>query len=96
VVRKVLCKKYNEELEGVDSPPFEDELGKEIYENVSKRAWLEWRDDMMIKIINEYRLNLAENAHYQTLIEQMKSFLGLSSEEKVLEVENADRGKPTA
>ena len=95
-MRKVICKKYKEELEGVEAPPFEDELGKEIYEHVSKRAWLEWRDDMMIKIINEYRLNLAENAHYQTLIEQMRGFLGLSSETTALEVENPERAKEGA
>ena len=92
-MRTVHCAKYDEDLEGLDKAPFPDELGEEIYANVSKKAWLEWKDDMMIKIINEYRLNLAENEHYQVLLDQMKSYLGLSEGTASLQVENPDRGK---
>ena len=50
-----------------------------------------WQD-MQIKIINEYRLNLGDKKDYHVLIEQMYLFLNLKSGE-VAEVENEDRGK---
>lgn len=91
--RIVNCVKYGEELAGLAKAPFDDELGKEIFEKVSARAWSEWKDDMMIKVINEYRLNLAEPEHYDILLQQMKAFLGFDESSNVLEVENAERGK---
>ena len=45
----------------------------------------------MIKVINEYRLNLADPDHYAVLIEQMRAFLGLGGD--VVEVGNAERGQ---
>lgn len=91
--KTVLCSKLNKELPALEKPPFGGELGEQIFQRVSKPAWDMWKEDMMIKIINEYRLNLADPEQYQTLLEQMKAFLGLGSEQGVLEVENAERGR---
>lgn len=93
--RLVKCKKLEKELPGLEKAPFDDELGQDIYNNISAEAWKLWNDDLMIKIINEYRLNLAEEEHFGVLIKQMKAFLNLEegSGEAVLEVENAERGK---
>ncbi|MCB0325928.1 MAG: oxidative damage protection protein [Bdellovibrionales bacterium] len=91
--RTVQCSKYDQELPGLDAPPFDGELGEAIYRSVSRKAWSEWHDDMMIKVINEYRLNLADAEHYDVLLQQMKAFLNLDDSVGVLEVENADRGK---
>ena len=91
--KTVTCTKYGEELPGLDAAPFDGELGEQILEKVSARAWSEWQDDLMIKVINEYRLNLADPEHYDVLLEQMKAFLNLSDGADVLEVENAERGK---
>lgn len=94
VARKVNCKKFNEELPGLASLPFAGDLGQRIYDSVSERAWRLWSEDMMIKVINEYRLNLADSADYDRLLEQMRAFLGLSdNQNEVLEVENPNRGK---
>lgn len=90
--KMVTCAKYGEELPGLDAPPFDGELGQTIFEKVSARAWEEWQGDMMIKVINEYRLNLADSDNYNVLLQQMQAFLGLSSEQ-VAEVENEQRGK---
>ncbi|HYP15362.1 MAG TPA: Fe(2+)-trafficking protein, partial [Bryobacteraceae bacterium] len=35
----VFCVKLQQELPGLDEPPFENELGRRIYDNVSKDAW---------------------------------------------------------
>ena len=91
-VRTVHCSKLKADLPGLPKPPFSGELGKAIYDNVSDQAWRMWKDDMMIKIINEYRIKLAESGDYEKLIEQMKGFLSLDSA-TVLEVENAQRGR---
>ncbi|MBL7662397.1 oxidative damage protection protein [bacterium] len=90
--RTVICVKLKKEAEGLAAAPFAGPLGQEIYEKVSKEAWEDWKDNMMIKVINEYRLNLVDPNHYQTLLKQMSAYLGLSGD-KILEVENAERGK---
>lgn len=90
--RKVNCVKLGVESEGLESPPFDGPLGREIYEKVSKSAWLEWQQDMMMKIINEYRLDLTQEDQYQKLLDQMRVFLNLTTGD-VLEVENEKRGR---
>lgn len=91
--RTVQCAKLGREASGLPKPPFDGELGKEIYEHVSAEAWKQWKDDMMIKVINEYRLDLTDEKQYEVLLNQMRAFLGLKKGEEVLEVENADRGR---
>jgi Fe-S cluster biosynthesis and repair protein YggX len=88
-----MCSKFKRELPGLEKPPFSGDLGREVYEKVSADAWQLWRDDMMIKIVNEYRLNLTDAEHYNVLLNQMRNFLGLETEGQVLEVENAERGR---
>jgi Fe-S cluster biosynthesis and repair protein YggX len=92
---KVFCSKLKEELPALSAPPFSGELGDQILKSVSERAWRMWSEDMMIKVINEYRLNLADSNDYDTLLDQMKLFLGLggSGDTSQLEVENPERGK---
>jgi len=91
--RTVHCSKLKKEAPGLAKPPFGGELGVEIFNNVSAQAWAEWKDDMMIKVINEYRLNMADEEHYKTLMTQMRVFLGLDSSKELLEVANAERGR---
>ncbi|MDD2941496.1 MAG: oxidative damage protection protein [bacterium] len=91
--RIVHCVKFGTSAPGLQKPPFPGELGQQIFDNVSETAWKSWVDDMMIKVINEYRLNLADPKQYDMLVEQMKAFLGLDSKSDALEVDNPDRGK---
>lgn len=90
--RLVKCIKLGKELPGLDKPPFPGETGQQIFEKVSKQAWAMWRDDMQIKVLNEYRLNMANPKDYQALVDQMMLFLNLKSGASA-EVENAERGK---
>ena len=90
--RKVLCSKFKEELPGLSEAPFKGELGVRIFENVSERAWRMWSEDMMIKVINEYRLNLADQNDYDKLLAQLSLFLGLSDDStEVLSVGDPNR-----
>jgi len=90
--RLVNCVKFKKQLPGLEKPPFGGEIGKKIFESVSAEAWRLWKDDMQIKVLNEYRLNMADKNDYQKLVEQMMLFLNLKEGGQVVEVENATRG----
>jgi len=90
--RLVFCKKFKKELPGLQKLPFGGEIGQLIYDSVSQEAWDIWNKDVQIKVLNEYRLNMADPKDYQVLVDQMLRFLGLV-EGTVAEVENAERGR---
>ena len=76
MARMVKCVKLGREAEGLDLPPYPGELGKRIYQSVSKEAWQQWVR-LQTMIINENRLNLADPAHRKYLAEQVeKHFFG--------------------
>ena len=69
----VNCVKLKREAEGLDRQPYSGELGKRIYENVSKAAWQDWlRHQTML--INEYRLSPVDPKARTFLEEQMEKF----------------------
>jgi len=76
MARTVHCIKLGVEAEGLDRPPYPGELGKRIWESVSKEAWAAWiRQQTML--VNENRLNLADLRARQYLARQMeKHFFG--------------------
>ena len=76
MTRTVRCIKLGKEAEGLDFPPYPGELGRRIYENVSKEAWQQWlRHQTML--INENRLSLVDPNARKYLAEQMeKHFFG--------------------
>ncbi len=73
MARMVKCIKLGIEAEGLDRPPYPGEMGKRLYEHVSKAAWQQWlRHQTML--INEYRLTPFEPKARQFLEEQMEQF----------------------
>ena len=56
----VNCVKLGKEAEGMDFPPYPGDLGKRIYESVSKEAWQMWLSQQTM-LINENRLSLADS-----------------------------------
>ena len=60
MARTVQCIKLGKEAEGLDFPPYPGELGKRIYDGVSKEAWAGWLKHQTM-LVNENRLNLAES-----------------------------------
>src|SRR5260370_9214216 len=66
--------------EGLDFPPYPGELGKRIYENVSKEAWQQWLKHQTM-LVNENRLSLADARARKWLAEKMeKHFFGSGAE----------------
>ncbi len=57
--KKIICRKYKEELDGMEKPPFPGSKGEDLFNNVSQRAWDEWLEHQKM-IINEGKLNLAD------------------------------------
>lgn len=76
MARMVNCIKLGREAEGLDFPPVPGELGKRIFENVSKEAWQQWVK-LQTMLINENRLSLVDPNARKYLSEQMqKHFFG--------------------
>jgi Fe-S cluster biosynthesis and repair protein YggX len=76
MTRTVKCIKLGREAEGLDRPTYPGELGKRIFENVSKEAWAQWLKHQTM-LVNENRLNLADPRARKYLAEQMeKHFFG--------------------
>ncbi len=74
MARMVNCVKLGRAAEGLDFPPLPGELGKRIYENVSKEAWHAWQAQQT-RLINENRLQLADPRARKYLLEQTERFL---------------------
>ena len=73
MARMVHCVKLGKEAEGLDRPTYPGELGKRIFENVSKEAWQQWVQQQTM-LINEYRLSPIEPKSRAFLEEQMEKF----------------------
>ena len=72
-VRMVKCVKLGRELPGLDRIPWKGELGKRIYEHVSKDAWSMWVNHSKM-LLNEYRLNPLDPRAQKIMEEQMEMF----------------------
>ncbi len=73
MARMVKCVKLGKEAEGLDRPVYPGELGKRIFENVSKEGWQQWMQQQTI-LINEYRLTPFEPKAREFLEQQMEKF----------------------
>lgn len=81
-MRTVHCIKYQEELEGLERPPYPGPKGKEIFETVSKKAWMEWTSHQTM-IINEKHLNMIDPSSRALLLEEMDKFMADTNYAKV-------------
>jgi Fe-S cluster biosynthesis and repair protein YggX len=80
MARTVKCIKLGREAEGLDFLPYPGELGKRIFDNVSKEAWRAWLSHQTM-LMNEYRLNpLDPKARKFIEGEMEKYFFGSGSE----------------
>jgi len=89
MTRTVMCRKYKEELEGLERPPYPGAKGQDIYDNVSAKAWGDWLKHQTL-LINEKRLNMMNAEDRKYLAGEMDKFF--SGEEYA----NADGYEPPA
>ena len=73
-MRTVYCRRYQEDLEGLDRPPLPGAKGQDIFESVSKKEWSDWQA-LKTMLINEKHLNMMDLDARKYLAEQMDLFL---------------------
>jgi len=73
VSHQVQCVVLKREAEGLERIPYPGELGRRIYENVSKEAWAQWLKQQTM-LINEYRLTPIEPKARKFLEGEMEKF----------------------
>ena len=71
--RLVQCAKLGKKLPALDEPPWPGELGRRIFESVSREAWQLWEERMKM-ILNEYRLMPWQKEAQKLVATQMEEF----------------------
>lgn len=74
MARMVECVVLKREAEGLEAPPHPGEIGRRIYENVSREGWTEWLQRLQM-IINENQLNSADPRSLDIIEQHMLGFL---------------------
>ncbi|OCX24277.1 oxidative damage protection protein [Pseudomonas graminis] len=74
MTRTVMCRKYKEELPGLDRPPYPGVKGEDIYNHVSQKAWGDWQKHQTL-LINERRLNMMNAEDRKFLQTEMDKYL---------------------
>ncbi len=72
--RTVFCQHLNKDADGLDFQLYPGELGKRIFDNISKEAWALWQKKQTM-LINEKKLNMMDADARRFLEEQMQAFL---------------------
>ncbi|MEN9705078.1 MAG: hypothetical protein RLZZ393_957 [Pseudomonadota bacterium] len=71
--RTVHCVVLQQEAPGLDRPTYPGELGKRIFDQVSKEAWARWVKHQTM-LINEYRLTPVDPKARKMLEGEMEKF----------------------
>ncbi|ABE55978.1 Fe(II) trafficking protein YggX [Shewanella denitrificans OS217] len=74
MARNVNCVYLNKEAPGLDFQLYPGDLGKRIFDNISKEAWGLWQQKQTM-LINEKKLNMMNLEDRQFLEQQMINFL---------------------
>jgi Fe-S cluster biosynthesis and repair protein YggX len=75
--RIVECAKLGEKLPGLEQAPFPGGIGRKIYDNISKKAWMDWCSNRQLRILSEFRLNMGLDRDFDIMMDQMQIFLNL-------------------
>ena len=71
--RMVNCVKLGKEAEGLERITYPGDLGKRIFDYVSKEAWAGWVQHQTM-LINEYRLSPIDPEHRKFLETEMDKY----------------------
>jgi len=73
--RLVQCRHLKKELPGLARPPYRNDLGRRIYEEISKEAWDQWLKDS-VRYVNTYRVDLAAPEGQKFMLKQCAIYFG--------------------
>lgn len=71
---RVRCVRCGNEGEALRSPPFRDELGRRVQEEICRDCWEAWKERQML-LINHFGLNLREAEARSFLRDNLRAFL---------------------
>ncbi|GGB04761.1 oxidative damage protection protein [Agarivorans gilvus] len=74
MARTVFCQRLKKEAEGLDFQLIPGEVGKRVFDNISKEAWAEWQKKQTM-FINEKKLNLMNQEDRELLQAEMVKYL---------------------
>ncbi|EWH08763.1 oxidative damage protection protein [Catenovulum agarivorans DS-2] len=74
MARTVFCQYLNKEAEGLDFQLYPGDIGKRIFDNISKEAWALWQKKQVM-LINEKKLNMMNPEDRKLLEGAMIGFL---------------------
>ena len=74
MARTIFCTFLQRDAEGQDFQLYPGDLGKRIYNEISKEAWSEWQKKQTM-LINEQKLNMMNADHRARLQEEMVKYL---------------------
>lgn len=74
MAREVFCLYLKKQAPGLDFQLYPGEIGKKIFDNISKEAFSLWQAKQTM-LINEKKLNMMNLEHRKLLEEQMQQFL---------------------
>lgn len=72
--RTVFCQRLQKEAEGLDFQFYPGELGKRIFDNISKEVWADWQKKQTM-LINEHKLNMMDPKARSFLEAHMSAYL---------------------
>jgi Fe-S cluster biosynthesis and repair protein YggX len=73
MARTVQCVKLGKEAEGLEKQPIKGDLGKRVFENVSKDAWRMWLEHSKM-LINEYRIDLMSETGQRIWMTELEKY----------------------
>ncbi len=73
--RIVHCRKLGKDLPGLTRQPYKNDLGKRIFEEISKEAWDGWVKDS-VKFVNTYRVDLTSPEGQKFMMKQCAIYFG--------------------
>jgi Fe-S cluster biosynthesis and repair protein YggX len=73
--RIVHCRLLKKDLPGLDRQPYRNELGRRIYEEVSKEGWQKWVADS-VRLINTYKVDLVTPEGQKFMFKQCALYFG--------------------
>ncbi|MGO9838473.1 MAG: oxidative damage protection protein [Polyangiaceae bacterium] len=91
--RTVHCRLLKKELPGLDRPPYKNDLGKRIFEEVSKEGWQQWLKDS-VRFINTYRVDLATSDGQKFMLKQCAVYFGFEDGDLAQTAWTAPADKP--
>jgi Fe-S cluster biosynthesis and repair protein YggX len=80
----ITCSRCGQEEPQLERPPFRNELGERVYNEICQRCWDQWLRQQTA-LINHYGLDVRDKPAREMLLANMEAFLFKSGEGDVID-----------